>query len=205
MRQQLVRFGSLGWLGLFRVDPGSRLAPQTRVVCSSPRGLEIGEVVSDELFEGAEPVVGRVLRNLSASDRLLWERLERHRDRALRSCEALLRARQITATLLDAELTFDGQQLFFYFLGDTPPGLEELTAELAELYQAKIHYQRFATTLEQGCGPGCGTVASGCGTAGSCGSGGCSGCPRAAAVPAGASAAEPALNEFNAPPAAGEN
>ena len=175
MPQQLVRFGSLGWIGMFQSALHVQFPARTAVVCESPRGLEIGEVVNDESYSSEQPAVGKILRTLSDADQLLWQRLERHRDRALRSCESKLRAQKIAATLLDAELTFDGQHLFFYFLGETPPELEQLTDELAELYQAKIHYRRFAETLENGCGPGCGSGAGGCAD-GNCGS-----CPAQAA------------------------
>jgi hypothetical protein len=73
--------------------------------------------------------------------------------------------------LLDVEHLFDGQSLYFYFLGETPPELDSLTAELADVYEAKAQLQKFADTLTAGCGPHCGTE-----EGGGCGSGGCSTC-----------------------------
>ena len=52
------------------------------------------------------------------------------------------------------------------------PELDALTAELAEVYEAKAQFRKFAETLTAGCGPHCGTEAEG----GGCGSGGCSTC-----------------------------
>ena len=66
--------------------------------------------------------------------------------------------------------SFDGQTLVFYFLGETSPELEALTAELADLYEAKVQFRKFAEAVTEGCGPGCGTAdapGGGCGT--SCG------------------------------------
>jgi hypothetical protein len=103
---------------------------------------------------------------MSEEDRLLQARLERHRARALAACERRLDELGIRATLLDAELTLDGTQLFFYFLGNTPPELDQVAGDLSEIYQTKIHYRRFAETLRSGCGPGCGTDERGCGTTG---------------------------------------
>ena len=73
------------------------------------------------------------------------------------------------ATLVDVEQLFDGETIVFYFLGpadDDEPELAALTGELAALYEAKVQFRRFAETLTQGCGPGCGTEsAAGCGSA----------------------------------------
>ena len=59
--------------------------------------------------------------------------------------------------LVDVEHLFDGQSLFFYFLGDTTPELDALTGELAEIYEAQVQFRKFTDTLTAGCGPGCGT------------------------------------------------
>ncbi len=183
MQQQMVRFGSLGWIGLFQSALNHRFPVRARVVCQSARGLEIGEVLSDEPYPSAQTVAGTILRTLSDADELLWHRLERHRDRALRSCDTKLREQGVAATLLDAELTFDGQHLYFYFLGEVPSELEPLLAELSELYQAKIHYRRFVEAMEVGCGPDCGTGV-GCsqGTCGTCPASGACGSRRPAAT-----------------------
>ena len=80
--------------------------------------------------------------------------------------------------LVDVEHLFDGQSLFFYFLGETTPELDALTSELAELYEAQVQFRKFTDTLTAGCGPHCGTEQAG---SGGCGSGGCSTCAVAGA------------------------
>jgi hypothetical protein len=68
--------------------------------------------------------------------------------------------------LVDVEHLFDGQSLFFYFLGGESPEIADLTSELADAYEAKVQFRKFTDTLSQGCGPGCGTeeAENGCGT-----------------------------------------
>jgi hypothetical protein len=63
----------------------------------------------------------------------------------------------VPAALLDVEHLFDGEGLFFYFLGDPPPETAEITGRLAATYEAAVEFRKFAETLTQGCGPGCGT------------------------------------------------
>ena len=63
----------------------------------------------------------------------------------------------------------------------TPNGstseLEAITQELADLYETKVEFRKFAESLESGCGPGCGTAEAENG----CGQGGCQTCVIAAA------------------------
>jgi len=154
----------------------------SRVICRTPRGLEVGEVLSaveesanvagdpDEL---TKPPLGTVLRRMTVEDDLLLARIEKHKHEAFEACERQLVERGIPAVLLDAEHLFDGQSLLFYFLGDTSPELDELTRELGETYDAHVQFSKFAETLTTGCGPGCGTEDA---EGGGCGSGGCSTC-----------------------------
>src|SRR6185369_4710142 len=114
---------------------------------------------------------GQVLRRVTIEDNLLIARLEKNRLEAYLACTDRLAERGIPAILLDVEHLFDGRSLYFYFLGDTTPELDALTAELAEVYEAKAQLQKFADTLTAGCGPNCGTE-----EGGGCGTGGCSTC-----------------------------
>ena len=161
----------LGQVGRFHVVDGAGHARGTRVVCRTRRGLEVGEILSyiETPTEGAGD--GSVLRRVTVEDDLLLTRLERNKDDAYAACQDLLAERGISALLMDVEHLFDGRSLYFYFLGEVTPEVEALTAELAETYGTSIALQKFADTLEQGCGPGCGTeeaAGQGCGTSGGC-------------------------------------
>ena len=141
---------------------------RARVVCRTTRGLEIGEVLANDCDVEGSPD-GTLIRKITVSDELLLQRLDRHKQQAFRACELLLRERGLPAVLVDVEHLFDGRALYFYFLGEPTPEMEQLTAELAEVYDAEVQFRRFAQTLVTGCGPGCGTeeaTGSGCGTSG---------------------------------------
>ena len=167
-----VRFGVLGHVGRFTAVDGACHARGARVICRTSRGLEVGEVLSSaEGFAGEAD--GKLLRRVAVEDDLLLDRLAKHRDEAYQACVEKLRERGLGVVLVDVEHLFDGVSLFFYFLGESSPELDVVTAELAEIYDARVQFQKFAETLTQGCGPGCGTEeAAGQG----CGTGGCSTC-----------------------------
>ena len=166
--QHFVRVGLLGSVGRFAAVDTQRYPRAARVICRTPRGLEVGEVLSAVDSPG-QACDGTLLRRVTVQDDLLLSRLEKNRDAAYRACAARLVERGLPNVLLDVEHLFDGQSLYFYFLGEGGPELDAITAELAVVYEAKAQVQKFAETLTAGCGPHCGTdEAEGCGT--SCGS-----------------------------------
>lgn len=170
MSSHLVRVGAMGHVGRFLAVDRACYPRATRVIVRTARGLEIGEVLAgpDDSTE-LEPLDGDLVRAMAVEDELLAARIDRNRQVAYDACAALLTERAIPAVLIDVEHLFDGQAIFFYFLGEVIPELETLTAELAEAYETKVKFRKFTETLIEGCGPGCGTEAAK-------GQGGCDSC-----------------------------
>lgn len=179
MTLHMVRFGVAGHIGRFSSADAVRYPRRTRVVIRSSRGLETGEVLgpADDGPISRMDSHGVILRRMSVEDDLLETRLTRRRDEAFNACQRLLTERGVDAALVDVEHLLDGQGLFFYFLGDPPPEAAEITRELADAYESAVEFRKFAETLSEGCGPGCGTeeVA---------GRGGCSSCTSCAVASA---------------------
>jgi cell fate regulator YaaT (PSP1 superfamily) len=180
-RYHLVRVGAMGQVGRFAAVDALRYPRHSRVIVRTRRGLEIGDVLSppDEGDDSRAFADGDILRRMTVQDDLLQARLEKHRREAYEACAALLDKNGVAAVLVDVEHLFDGQGLFFYFLGDMPAELETYTERLAETYEAKVQFRKFTETLVEGCGPGCGTeevkgrggceTCSSCAVAGACG------------------------------------
>ncbi|MEX2308442.1 MAG: PSP1 C-terminal domain-containing protein [Pirellulales bacterium] len=180
-RYHLVRVGAMGQVGRFAAVDALRYPRYCRVVVRTRRGLEIGDVLSppDNGDDSRTFADGDILRRMTVQDELLQARLEKHRQEAYQACAALLVKNGVSAVLVDVEHLFDGQGLFFYFLGDVTPDLETYTNQLAETYEAKVQFRKFTETLVEGCGPGCGTdevkgrggceTCTSCAVAGACG------------------------------------
>ena len=172
-QSHLIKIGLMGVVGTFDAADFRVYTRDQRVICRTDRGLEIGVVICDVDGPAQE---GDVLRVTGSEDELILDRLERFRDRAYRACNDLLVERGLPGTLVDVEHLFDGESVFFYFLGEVDPRVESLTAELAQTYDRKVKFRQFAQALAEGCGPDCGTKDNGCSTGG-CGScalkGGC--------------------------------
>ena len=167
----LVRVGAMGQIGRFSAVDAVRYPRQSRVIVRTRRGLETGRVLSgpDDRADGRTFADGEILRGMTVEDDLLEARLEKHRQEAFEACAALLAEQSLPAVLVDVEHLFDGEGLFFYFLGNVPPAIEAITGRLAETYESKVQFRKFTETLIEGCGPGCGTEAAK-------GQGGCESC-----------------------------
>ncbi len=180
-RYHLIRVGAMGQVGRFAAVDAVRYPRHSRVIVRTRRGLEVGDVLSppDDREEGRAFADGDLLRGITVQDELLQARLEKNRQEAYAACAAMLAESGVPAVLVDVEHLFDGQGLFFYFLGDVTPALEAYTGRLAETYEAKVQFRKFTETLIEGCGPGCGTEeakgqggcesCSSCAVAGACG------------------------------------
>jgi cell fate regulator YaaT (PSP1 superfamily) len=149
----------MGQVGRFAAVDAVRYPRRSRVIVRTRRGLEIGSVLAEP--DDGEDVRafadGEILRGMTVEDDLLEARLEQHRHEAYEACAALLAEQKLPAALVDVEHLFDGQGLFFYFLGEVPPAVEAYTDRLAETYETKVQFRKFTDTLIEGCGPGCGT------------------------------------------------
>ena len=149
----------MGQVGRFAAVDAVHYPRRSRVIVRTRRGLEIGDVLAppDGDFDKRAHADGELLRGMTVQDELMQARLEKNRQEAYEACSALLAESGIPAVLIDVEHLFDGQGLFFYFLGDVPPAVESYTDRLAETYETTVQFRKFSETLIEGCGPGCGT------------------------------------------------
>ena len=170
--EHLVKTGLMGVVGRFDALNFQLYPRDTPVICRTARGLESGVVICDLSDQESNGGVadGQLLRQIGREDQLILQRLDRFRDKAFVACEKLISERQLSGILVDVEHLFDGESVYFYFLGEVSPQLEAITGELGSEYERKVRFKKFAETLAQGCGPNCGASESGCST------GGCSSC-----------------------------
>ena len=167
IRTHLVRIGLFGHVGRFRAADPVRFPRASRVICRTRRGLEVGEVLAEETEAVAGECDGSLLRRVTVEDDLILARLEQNREEAFEACIRKLNEKSLEASLMDVEHLFDGQSIYFYFLGEVTPGIEAITSDLAEAYETKVQFRKFTENVIAGCGPDCGTenAENGCGTA----------------------------------------
>jgi cell fate regulator YaaT (PSP1 superfamily) len=173
-RQHLVRVGAMGHVGRYASSDATIFPRHSRVIVRTRRGVEVGEILSPPVEIGeSDESEGSILRGMTPEDHLLEARFGKNKDEAFQACVDRLADLDVEATLVDVEHLFDGRSLIFYFLGDVVPTAEQVTAELAESYEANVKFRSFADAVENGCGPNCGTEDA---------EGGCSSCVSCALV-----------------------
>lgn len=174
MHHYLVRLGAMA--ELYAITTPLRLPGHRRVLVRTSRGVELGELVSGQpRSESAAFAKVDFVRCTTSEDDFLIARLDRYKCEAVEACRELLTESESSAILLDVDQLFDGGTLLLHFLGPVDACADEITRQVVARYEQVARIGEFATLLETGCGPACGTdEGGGCGDT-------CAGCAVASA------------------------
>jgi cell fate regulator YaaT (PSP1 superfamily) len=118
---------------VYSFDPGGlELAWNTRVICQTSRGLELGRVVKPnrELESDPAPPLKRVLRRATQTDEETNETNRAEAKRAMRVFREVLRQTGLEMKAVSAELVFDGSRLVFAYEAEGRPDLTAFRDEL---------------------------------------------------------------------------
>ena len=179
----LVRYGAMAWAGYFRFRADEPLVCRhgERVLIQTPRGEEVGEVLSalttDPPRNEAGTVIrpaGELLRRLSPME--TFEQARRQHDprqkalvqKVLNECERKVAERGVAVDVLDGELLFDGKTFVLYFLGPPTADLGIMATELGQGREFKVVFNSVLETPTTA--SSCGCSGGGCSTGGGCGS-----------------------------------
>src|SRR5260370_28616447 len=146
--------GHLGWF--VAREPGD-YGRRQRVVVQTNRGLETGEIMTPAgqfaPEAGDNDPAGELLRSMTPEDEFQERALRQGEQRTFEDCRRLLAERNMPVALLDVEQLLDGEKILFYFLGDPPAEMADLTEELAKTYSTRIEFRPFMERAESRCGP----------------------------------------------------
>ncbi len=145
-----VRFKELG--KVYSFDPhGTPVQLGQKVIVETARGIELGEVaLANKMVEDSEivsPLKGLV-RVATEED---LRRAEQHRQKekeAFAICSECIEKHGIDMHLVDAEYTFDGAKLMFYFTSDGRVDFRELLKELARIFRTRIELRQIGVRDE---------------------------------------------------------
>jgi len=145
-----VRFRTAGKIYYF--DPGDlEIKRGMNVIVETARGKEYGRVVSDikqvdeeSLKSPLKPVI-RIATEEDA-DRETVNRLK-EKD-AFKICKERIAAHGLEMKLIDAEYTFDGSKLLFYFTADGRVDFRELVKDLAGQFRTRIELRQIGVRDE---------------------------------------------------------
>jgi cell fate regulator YaaT (PSP1 superfamily) len=136
-----VTFRKLGKLHYYPAD-GHTLEVGSRVICETERGQECGEVKILRSVAGSTADIEktyRLLRLASENDVLTTESRQQQADEAMRQCQERADALFLPMKIVEAEASFDGQQVTFYFVADARVDFRQLVKEVASRLRMRVH------------------------------------------------------------------
>ncbi|MEA4823769.1 MAG: stage 0 sporulation family protein [Clostridiaceae bacterium] len=145
-----VRFKRVGKIYYF--EPGDEtFAIGDRVIVETARGIEMTEVVlpNREIDETelAQPLRS-VIRRATPEDFKVVEENARRAVDAFEICKKKIAAHKLDMKLIEAEYTFDGTKILFYFAAEGRVDFRELVRDLASVFRMRIELRQIGVRDE---------------------------------------------------------
>jgi len=137
---------------VYYFDPGdAKLQIGDAVIAETARGVEFGEVVSDEREVPESEIPGslkKIVRKATEED-LLRESSNREREKEFFGvCQAKIAERKLPMKLLSAEYAFDGSQVTFHFSAENRVDFRELVKDLASTLKMRVQLHQIGVRDE---------------------------------------------------------
>jgi cell fate regulator YaaT (PSP1 superfamily) len=126
---------------VYSFDPGGlELVWNTRVICQTSRGLELGRVVkpNHELDAAPSPPLKKVVRRATPTDEETNSTNREEAKQAMRVFRDVRRQTGVDVKPVSAELVFDGSRLVFAYESDSRPDLTAFRDELRRRLSRRI-------------------------------------------------------------------
>ena len=145
-----VRFKNAGKVYYF--DPeGKKIEAGMNVIVETARGLEMGEAAAANTMVADNLVVQplkKVVRIATPADEKTLEKNKQKEEEALRVCNEKIAKHDLDMKLINAEYTFDGSKILFYFTSDGRVDFRELVKELASVFKTRIELRQIGVRDE---------------------------------------------------------
>lgn len=145
-----VRFRTAG--KVYNFSPaGCEVKRGSHVIVETVRGVEMGTVVLPSYLVPDEEVIQplRDILRVATSEDIEQAAINRAKEKsALQVCKEKVRNHNLDMKLIDAEYTFDGSKLLFYFTADGRIDFRELVKDLASVFKTRIELRQIGVRDE---------------------------------------------------------
>ena len=145
-----VRFRQAGKIYFF--SPGKLHVKQgDKVIVETARGVEFGRVVTgpkDVKDEEITQPLKSVIRIATEEDKRNEEKNREKEKEAFDICLEKIRKHELDMKLINAEYTFDGNKVLFYFTADGRIDFRELVKDLAAVFRTRIELRQIGVRDE---------------------------------------------------------
>lgn len=145
-----VKFKKLGKIYFFNPN-GLAFRKGQNVIVETARGIEYGEVAIVNGKVSEDRIVAPlkdVVRIATEEDARVFLENEKKSEEAYHVCEEKIAKHGLDMKLIDAEYTFDGSKLLFYFTSDGRVDFRELVKDLASVYKTRIELRQIGVRDE---------------------------------------------------------
>lgn len=145
-----VRFRQAGKIYFF--SPGKlQVKKGDKVIVETARGVEFGTVVSSPKEVGDSDItqpLKTVLRIATEEDKRNEEKNRQKEKEAYDLCLEKIRKHELDMKLINAEYTFDGNKILFYFTADGRIDFRDLVKDLAAVFRTRIELRQIGVRDE---------------------------------------------------------
>ena len=139
-----VRFHDAG--KIYHFDPVDfHLHLGDAVIVETSQGLDLGHIAEEAvdlpLSQIVEPL-RPIIRYADEEDNLRYEEKKRREKEAFALCQENVESRGLKMNLVDAEYSFDGKKLVFFFTADGRVDFRELVKDLAAVFRTRIELRQ---------------------------------------------------------------
>jgi len=134
------------------------------VIVEADRGLEYGEVVSEQelvLDKDITKPLLKIIRKATSGDLYQIEKNRKRIEDIMSTCERKIEEHRLDMKLIDAEYSFDRSKIIFYFTAEDRIDFRGLVKDLAKIFKARIELKQIGVRDEAkllgGYGP-CGRI-----------------------------------------------
>jgi len=122
-----------------------------RVIVETARGREMGHVVAGNREVDDEELVlplKEIIRRATEEDIASAASFKEKEAEAFRRCKEKIKERGLEMKLVEAEYTFDGSKVIFYFTADGRVDFRELVKDLASMFRTRIELRQIGVRDE---------------------------------------------------------
>jgi len=139
-----VRFRDAG--KIYHFDPADfHLHLGDAVIVETSQGLDLGHIAEEALDLPIEQIVEPlrpIIRFADDEDNQRYEEKKRREKEAFTLCQEKVESRGLKMNLVEAEYSFDGKKLVFYFTADGRVDFRELVKDLAAVFRTRIELRQ---------------------------------------------------------------
>lgn len=115
------------------------------VIVETERGLQYGKIATlivEKNERSLNMPLKRIIRIATKDDRKKHELNLNEEKKAMKECEKLIKKYNLNMKVIDANFTFDKEQLMYHFLSDSRIDFRNLAKELAGIFKTRIELRQ---------------------------------------------------------------